>query len=487
MRNNRVLLIAFSFIWLHLSAQTSLESIKSEWKTWQQEESVKKANLSISLMRCDTKEFLLKENTKALSPASNLKLVTTATALQLLGADYRYETVLAYEGKLSRDTLFGNIIIRSSGDPSLGSERLNAPYLSPDSIMIRWVQAIRKEGIRVVKGKVLVDLSCMEYNPIPDNWAWGDMGNYYGAGIFGLNMHDNLFRVYFTGGTKEGNPTKIESLTPDPGFRMIRNEVLSGPVGSGDEAYLYSAPYSDKLYMKGTIPLGSKSFAVRGSIPDPATMTASMLIRKMLNSNMKIQDTIPQLNYESSVGIKNLDTYQSPPLSELSKLTNVYSLNLYAECMVRTLGKKFGKAGSTAEGVRVIEEYWQNKGMDVKGWHLYDGSGLSFNNAISTSQMCWILATMKGENSFDSFYNSIPVAGVSGTVYRLGKGSALAGNGRLKSGSLSKVTCYSGYVTSADGVLLSVALFTNQYEGSSSTVISKLESVLKKVANLNVK
>lgn len=465
-----------------------LIALKNEWKQLQNEENYKKAHLSFSLMRCDRQEFIIKENTKVLSPASNLKLVTTATALNLLGPDFRYETVVEYEGILRNDTLIGDIYIRGSGDPSLGSERLTAPYLSPDSIALRWAKAIKKSGIRVLKGRIIADLSATEYNPLPDNWPWGDMGNYYGAGVFALNIADNMYRVYFNGGAKENDPATVQRIVPDPGFKQVINEVLSGPVGSGDEGYLYAAPYAPMLYMKGTIPAQSRNFAVRGSIPDPASLLCRMVLRRLAEFKVTVMDTTACTVYSAGkYPRKVIDSYMSPPLSELARLTNVFSLNLYAECMVRTLGKKFGKEGSTIEGVRVIKEHWQNKGLDVSGWHMYDGSGLSFNNSISTQQLSWILASMKKEKYFDAFYQSFPVAGVSGTVYRLGRGSALAGNGRVKSGSLSKVTCYSGYVTSVDGVLMSFALFSNQYDGSSSAVIAKFESLLKKVATLSLK
>jgi D-alanyl-D-alanine carboxypeptidase/D-alanyl-D-alanine-endopeptidase (penicillin-binding protein 4) len=463
--------------------------VQQAWKQFQQNEIFKRANVSLSVQRCDNQEFLLKENAKALSPASNLKLVTTATALCLLGKEYRYETLLFYSGTIKGDTLEGDLILQGNGDPSLASERLPAPYATPDSLMRRWALAVKAAGIQYIKGNLLLDLSAYEYNPYPDYWPWGDLGNYYGAGIYALNFYDNLFRVFFDGGKQEGDPARVVKMYPDPGFLQLENQVLSGPKGSGDDAYLYSSPWSQTLFMKGTIPAESKNFAVRGSIPSPPMLVGNRLIAELAYHKIKFQSDKVILNYKglSPRPSTVLYTYYSPPIREIAKLTNVYSLNLYAECLLRTLGKKFGKEGSTSEGARVVKEFWKSKGLDVQGWHMQDGSGLSFNNAISTAQLCWILSFMKKESCFLDFYATLPVAGVSGTVYKLGKGSSLAGNGRIKSGSLSHVSCYSGYISSSDGVMLSVALFTNQYEGSAGGVLPKMEDVLKQLAMLKVK
>ncbi len=181
---------------------------------------------------------------------------------------------------------------------------------------------------------------------------------------------------------------------------------------------------------------------------------------------------------------KLLFVYKSPALKEIVKQTNVNSINLNAEVMLRVCGQKKYGVASVEAGIKAIQEFWKQKGLDVSGWFMYDGSGLSPNNGISASQMSKALYLITKDSSFASFYASIPVAGQTGTVYRLGKGTAADGNIRVKSGTLSKVICYSGYVRTKSGELYSFSILANNYTCTNSVIISRLEKILVRMAEM---
>ena len=476
----------FIFQWQTLYAQTGGEStLLQEINKLTNDPVMKYGQFGASVRSVKTGQTAVNENaTKNMSPASNLKLLTTAAALGILGENYNFQTLLEYDGELADSVLTGNLYITGSGDPSLGSDRYKG-YPVMDELVNLWVKKIREAGIKKINGSVMADASVYDLASVPDHWPWGDIGNYYGAGVYGLNINENLYRLYFKG-TKEGDSAKLVKVNPQPGNVKFVNTVKTGPAGSGDQAYVYTAPRSGFVYMNGTIPANTDQFAVRGAIPDPPMLCASLLSDALSAKNIKVEKA-PFVQTEKTAtktSRKVIHIYYSPALKEIVKQTNVNSINLNAEVLLKTCGiKKFGDQKIDA-GIKAVQEYWKQKGLDITGWFMYDGSGLSPNNGISASQMSKALQLAAKDSVFTSFYTSFPVVGQTGTVYRLCKGTAADGNVRAKSGTLSKVICYSGYVKSKSGELYSFSLLTSNYNCSNSVIISKLEKIMIKMAEM---
>lgn len=469
-----------------LYAQTSTENtLLKEINMLSAHPVMKYGQLGVSIRSTKTGVQVASENsTKNMPPASNLKLLTTAAALAILGENYTFRTLLEYDGELKDSVLNGNIYITGSGDPSLGTDRYKG-YPTWEELIALWVKKIGEAGIKRINGAVVADASVFDLNNIPDHWPWGDIGNYYGAGVFGLNVNENLYRVYFKG-TQEGDSAKLVRTSPPlNGVKMV-NEVKTGPAGSGDQAYLYGAPRSGFVYMKGTIPANTEQFAVRGALPDPPLLCATLLNNALTDKNILVSQPAFALT-KKTAGLalrKLIYLYSSPALKEIVKQTNVNSINLNAEALLKVCGMKKYDDQSTEAGIKAVQEYWRQKGLDITGWFMYDGSGLSPNNGISASQISKALSLISKDSIFSSFYNTIPVAGQTGTVYRLGKGTAAEGNVRVKSGTLSKVICYSGYVKSKSGELYSFSLLANNYNCTNSMIISKLEKIIIKMAEM---
>ena len=175
----------------------------------QNSELLRNGSLAVSLKSVkDGKHIFSANQERSLPSASTLKLVSTATVLSVFGGDYRFQTFLEYDGIIKKDTLVGNLYIRGTGDPSLGSDRFKG-YPGSAELLIRWAAAIQKAGIRYIKGNIIGDASFFDNQPLASTWIWGDIGNYYGAGVQGLNFNENQYKIKFKPGVEPGDPARF--------------------------------------------------------------------------------------------------------------------------------------------------------------------------------------------------------------------------------------------------------------------------------------
>ena len=190
-----------------------------------QTDSFKRAQIGISIVDVETeKEMFSANGEQFFVPASLQKIPLSAAAVAFLGEEYCFSTMLEYEGKITSDGhLQGNIWIRGGGDPTLSLD-----------IFAQWEEAIKREGISKIDGKIYVDASCFETGLASPYWQFGDLGNYYGAGASSLTINQNLYRVTFQPGKKEGDPATVLKIDPPIPYLQIHNEVSTGPAGSGD-------------------------------------------------------------------------------------------------------------------------------------------------------------------------------------------------------------------------------------------------------------
>ena len=423
------------------------------------------------------------ESKKSLQPASTTKILTTGAALSILGGDYTFKTRLEYKGIISKGgELNGDIYIKGGGDPTLGFGRIPG-VKNETQLMDAFERAIRKAGITKINGRIIADATCYEKSMQPNAWAWDDIANYYGAGPCGLTIRENQYNLYLHQGKNPGDSTKFVSTYPAiPGFRCY-NDILSGPRGSGDNGYIYGSAYTYLRYLRGTIPPGDSIFCIKGSLPDPALQCAQMLAARFLSGGKIPDATTLYLLQEQNIfpdtsAKKLLITISSPPLREIVLFTNTLSINLYAETLLKEIGRKVSGKGSTEEGLRALKGFWQKKGLDLGGMFLLDGSGLSRYDAITAEQFANAMHFMKSESAFRDFYASLPVAGLSGSLFNIGKGSSAEGNIHAKSGYMTRVRSYAGYVRNKDGEDYSFAFIINNYSESAWSVKMKIEKLL---------
>ena len=478
----KVLYIAIFVIWSNIgTAQNQVISVQQKIAGWQADPGLSTASVCIAVSDIRTGEALIKsEPQQSLVPASILKLVTTATALEVFGPDFRFQTTLAASGLIRNDTLFGDLQIVGGGDPTLGS------MYFPDNnhFLEDWIKLIQSRNIKVVSGNLVLDATIYESKTIPSTWIWEDIGNYYGAGASGISVYDNLYEIHLSSGKEAGKPTKMGQVNPEiPGID-IQDEVLSSDINS-DQAYVFGSPMENRRVISGTIPKNRSDFIVKGSVPDPSALLASEFRKKLTANGINVSGATRFEKANTREGLPVvLSVNQSPPLRDIIKVTNYESVNLFAEHLLKQLAFRSSGLGTTKDGCKFVVEFWKDKGLDMKGFFMNDGSGLSRFNAITAIQMVNILNYMKTKSAYSTdFYESLATVG-KGTLTVLRSKNFPNQCLRSKSGSMTRVRCFAGYLTTDSKRELSYSIMLNNFSCSLAEATKKIEEVLVELRKL---
>jgi D-alanyl-D-alanine carboxypeptidase/D-alanyl-D-alanine-endopeptidase (penicillin-binding protein 4) len=454
-----------------LCAQTLSEIVDSVVNT----KVLKNAQWSMFAKYIDNNEIIYAKNQNfVLAPASGLKVFTSSAALSILGEEYRYKTKIFFDGKIIRGSILkGNIYIVGGGDPTLGSDLVKGS-INLNDLLVLIYNAILEKGIRRIEGAVFADENLYEGNPISDGWSYGDMGNYYGAGCSALTINDNLYKVYFKPANKIGDEAKVLRTEPYIPNLTFTNYMKTGEEGSGDNGYIYSAPYQFNAILRGTIPAGVTEFFIKGSIPDPALFAAQILTKYLKDKGIEVKKRPEKLTKIKTYEEKNLITeISSPPLKDIVYIVNKRSNNLYTEMLLRSIGYTKNKKGTIESGINALKIYFTENGIDTEALDLADGCGLSRNDCITTKMMVDVLSLAYKQPCFSSFYNSLGVTGDPNDISyysKYGVGTELAFNGRIKSGLINNVRSHSGYIKDKDGRTIVFSLIANNYNGSVSAI-----------------
>ena len=436
------------------------------------------------VMSAQTGEILASHNaTQSLIPASNTKIVITSAALQLLGENFTFETHLAYDGQIKDSVLEGNIYIIGQGDPTLASPYMEG-VVPMDALLDSFARAIQRLGIKHIQGHIIGDGSAFEPATAAATWLWEDLGMYYGAGPNGLNFHENLYKVFLNRRhSVQESPDRTQISTFVPHLRL-HNETVSAP-RDNDDAYIFAAPYVNMGHIRGSIPTGSGSYTVRGALPDPAYFAAWYLDKTLKDKGLSVRDTpttaLLRQQQSQFSGTKTIFwTHHSPILKDIIKKANVESVNLYCDVFLKAIALKYTGYGSNEKGLEEIYRFWRNKGIQTDGLFLNDGSGLSPRNGIQPLQLCQILRNVAQDSAwFSAFYRSLPEPGKTGTVKNMFKQDDIAQQRlRAKSGTLTRVKAYSGYVTRQSGELLVFSVICNNFTCSQRDIRRKLEQFM---------
>lgn len=414
---------------------------------------------------------------KSLTPASVLKLVTSAAALELLGPYYTFTTTLGYTGNLNKSgKLDGDIIIKGGGDPAFASPYFVENY---SDFPFRWIDEMKSLGIKKITGRIITDDSYYDYQPVPSGWIWEDPGNYYGAGVYGASIFDNSYDIHFSTSSL-GTIPEMTDFEPEECRFDLANYLVAE--GSTDNGYVFAAPYSTTGWIAGTIPVNENDFVLSASIPDPPLAFARIMDRETREAGIEIEEKPSTARIEGNPmnDYTYIDEYTSPLLADIIEILNHESVNLYAEHLVKELGKKYTGTGSARNGLKVINSFLDTLG--VKGMFIVDGSGLSPVNSINSEALVGLLLHMKnGGRHFNYYLRSLPDAGKEGTLKNWFKDPVFDGCLKAKSGSMTRVRSYAGYFTAKSGREMAFAFMCNDFTGSSRNIAAHYEQILKEV------
>lgn len=466
-------------------SQTVLEKVQRQFVS---DPALSNASIGILAIDLKTGEKLLDHQPQiSLPTASTVKLFATAGAIELLGENYKPKTRIYIGSKLDKaGTVEGDLWIRGGGDASLGSKYFNAEGSELD-FMKKWADTLYQLGIRKITGSVIADASEFGYRGAPEGWTWNDMGNYYGAGPSGLPFYDNMLKYYFKINSSAGSTPELLKTFPVVENLNFKNYILASSA-KGDNSYIYGAPYSLERFGTGFLQMNT-TIVVKGSLPDPELQFAVELTKAFLDRGIVVE--------QAPKGVRNMHLmaawkrYSSGPIliythvgesvGAVAKWTNFKSVNLFAEQLVCLAGYAKNGDGSTENGVKQLDNYFTSK-FSTEGLYLKDGSGLSRSNGVSAAHFCSLLKYMHQSSTAKEFRATLPVAGESGTISDLCRGQAGHGRIRAKSGTMSRIKSYAGYIDSKTGKEIAFAIIVNNFNCSSNTALTKIEMLLNTLA-----
>lgn len=407
-----------------------------------------------------------------MTPASTMKVVSTATALSIYPVSTRFETRIETDGEISNGVLNGNVYVIGDGDPSIGSRYFWRE--DAQKFFKSVAAALKEQGISKVTGGVVAISDKRDFQAENPRWPLYDLGNHYAAGAFNLNLFDNSYTARIV---DSGQRVIVEPEVPE---LKLTTRFAQGSSRSRDSLYISRIPLSDGSFpITGVYPSRAKSITLRGSVPNPPLFVASNLQHFLRNSGVSFGANA-STQERSVAGMKNLYTFKSPTILELARITNVYSHNLFAEGFLRLVGRdKVGMEGHNLSQTAIMEvmRYWSSRGLDVRELEMLDGSGLSGENRVTANFLASLLGKVYRSEMKDTFMRTLPRAGVEGTVTSFLKRTPLEGKAYLKSGTIRNVVCYTGYVE-LDGKVYTVAFMVNNFYGRASNIRGAMESIL---------
>ena len=480
-----ITLLSFLILFVALSCQAQLDKVNNVLVSFEKDSALRHASWSFCLLdNASGKIISQKDKDISLLPASSMKTITTATALALLGEDFKYTTTAYYTGKMEAGILHGDIIIKGSGDPTLGSTRVDS-LPNYYQLATQMKEAVKQFNIHEIDGRILVDESCFWGSTIPFTWNWSDIANYYGAGASGFNINENSYDIYFAGALQNNTaPVLLRTEPPLPSMQLINHLMINDTVENLDDAYVFGAPYDNHRNLEGVLPFRKNEIKLSGAMPDPAYFFASLLHDSLSAAKISVKypPTTSRLALETNLSFDKkgtvIYTHQSLPLKDIIKLTNQKSINLYAEALLKTIALSSGKEATTANGIDIVEKYWQSKGIDLDGFYMMDGSGLSRHNAVSSYHFVQILYQITKEKYSQTFKNSLAVAGRSGTLKGLCAGTIAEGKIYAKSGTVERGISYTGYVQTKSNGTLSFSIIVNNYTCKNLLLRQKIAALM---------
>ena len=404
-----------------------------------------------------------REAGRRMVPASNLKLITTGTALHALGPDFRFETCLGYTGEIDADgTLHGDVYIVGGGDPTIGV--IDTVAVKPDALFWRWKSLLKDAGISRIDGRIIGDGRAYEGHLENQSWSYDDTGTYYGAGCNALSFYENAIDYAVSAGV-DGEPVKVVQRYPDTPWMHFGNLTSTGPKGTGNSLYLYTTDLAPYAEMRGTFAVDRKQKMEHFANKYGALTCAYYFWQNLRGTGWAVSGGYADIDRNGYVRGRDfvpadkagtpkiVGMSESPVLSRIVRQTNVLSDNFYAEAIFRQMGEKAsGIAVYDSCRVAVADVLEDLVPGGLEGLRLEDGSGLSRLNTVSPAFMVSFLRSMSRSRGFKAFLASLPKPGEGTVATLLPKLPAdKKARVRVKSGSMDGVLCYSGYILDESG------------------------------------
>lgn len=395
-------------------------------------------------------------------PASNLKLVTSAAYMHLLGPDFQFETTLYGSGKQTGNRWDGDLYIRGEGDPSINDEAYDDPLF----LFQKWYSKLDSMGVEVIDGNIIGHHGYFDDIPYPRGWEWDDLSYYYAPEISALSFNQNVVDLEVRA---DGEPGSRPSITwypfETPYVRFINEQRITPQNTPFDESYRRELG-SNTIYLRSTLPEGHYETEPL-SVHNPSLYFIDTFKRYLQLMGIRVEGQL--LLSDEPVAWSNgsfieIDQHRSKPLHTMIGRLNRDSDNLYAEMLLKTVvAERYGVPGSTELGLEIVKGFMSNHGFDTTAVELRDASGMAPATLLKTSDLNRFLVDMQEKPYFDQYYNSLSVAGTNGTLRYRFYNSDVTNNFSGKTGFMSGVRSISGYLDTESGERLVVTIATNNY------------------------
>ncbi|MBD3287309.1 D-alanyl-D-alanine carboxypeptidase/D-alanyl-D-alanine-endopeptidase [candidate division KSB1 bacterium] len=448
----------------------NLERLQSELNTIFDDPEFYNAHWGVVIQSLETGENIyLKNENKNFMPASNMKLFTTAVALLKLRPDFKYRTHLFHNGTVVDGILNGDLIIQGSGDPSFTSRYHDGNIVG---IFEQWADSLKKSGIHAIEGDIVGDDNFFDEEIMGDGWAWDYQSDWYAAQISALSFNDNCMDILFTPGDSVGAPANYR-LEPETDFVEIINHVTT--VGPEKETAIYYNRLrgTNRVVISGRMAIDTTEKRDWFSIENPTLYTTTIL-KQVLEQNGIIVSGVPrdidhcEPDEFAEEDLIRVFVHESPPLWKIVNTINKVSQNLYAELLLRTLGAELKQQGNAEGGIQVVKETIPDMGINPVNFVMVDGSGLSRLNLITPRQITQLLRYMHESPANKFFYNSLPTAGVDGSLKHRMKNTSAKGKVIAKTGYLGHAVALSGYLRTGENEECVFSLITNNFTAPTS-------------------
>lgn len=446
---------------------SSLEALRAELARKFDDPEFENAHWGVKITSLKTGETVYARNeNKMFMPASNMKLFTSASATMALGPDYRYVTRLIANGAVVDSVLRGDVIIAGSGDPTI-SGRFNDGKVT--ETFEHWADSLASLGVTSIAGNVIGDDNCFDDDFYGNGWSADYETDYYAAQFGGISFNDNCVDLRIVPSATIGDICSV-FVVPNTGYVTLVNQTITAAVeDSVNDITFHRKRGTNTIVIRGSVSQGKEPWIESVAVDNPTLYTATVL-KEILASKgitvggaaMDIDDMSDSLRYGDSL---HLASFTSVPYSVIMRTINKPSQNFYAEQVFRTMGKERLGIGSSENGRKVAHAVLSQWGVDTVRLRYADGSGLSRLNLITPNDIVAILTGIhrEGEKYFLPFYESLPIAGVDGSIRNRMKGTAAEGNVHAKTGFIGYVRALSGYATSRDGEMFAFSLVANHY------------------------
>jgi D-alanyl-D-alanine carboxypeptidase/D-alanyl-D-alanine-endopeptidase (penicillin-binding protein 4) len=496
-----LLLVAPLYAASHKSAATRIDAILSE-------PDLARGFWGIEVVSLTSGRVLYEHDAdKLFTPASNTKLFTTAAALALIGPDYTFHTTVETNGLLDKHgRLTGDLLLVGRGDPNLSGREL--PYAlhtertdHPIEALEQLADEVVQKGVKYVDGDVIADDSYFAFERYGEGWSQDDLVWADGAPVSALTTNDNVVFVNILPADRAGEHAFV-NITPFADYYHVDNRMITTPAGTGRRIFINREPGSTVLTIWGNMPLDDAGANEALAIEDPAEFAAG-LFRQLLEkrgiviygqqrtrhtdlaslSTFTVTALAPARGgAEPSRALQNqplvLASHESKPLMEDVRVINKVSQNLHAEILLRLLGREKGTAGTVEGGLEVMRGFLNNVGVPPDQYVFYDGSGLSRQNLVTPGAVVLLLRYAAQQAWGASFRDTLPVAGVDGSLAERFTDEDLQGRVRGKTGSLGGVKTLSGYATTDRGEEVAFAILTNNLNLPTKRVTDAIDEVV---------